>query len=220
MGAGSRVLLQGLVAEFPEMRFGGTALAELAGVSCRFTRVSFVGELGWEVSVAADHAGAVFDALRAAGARPMGHYALDGCRMEKGFVHWSHEIGAFVMPLEAGLGFTIDWSKDFLGKAALEAQRAEGLRQRLVLLEIEGDAQMLHDEPVYEGGRHVGLTTSGAVGPRTGLNLAFAMVSVEPGETKQETCAREFSVRVAGKDYGAKVLCKPPFDPEGKRMRA
>lgn len=220
MGAGSRAVMHGVSEDFPAMDFGHSRLGSVAGVACRLTRVSYVGELGWEIMVENGQAATVFDALCGAGAQPMGHYALDGCRMEKGFVHWSHEIGAFVTPLEAGLGFTIDWAKDFIGKAALEAQRRDGVRQRLVLLHVRGDALVLHDEPVYEGAQHVGLTTSGALGSRTGLNLALAMVSVDPGETMSETCARDFSVRVAGKDYGAEVLRKPPFDPAGKRMRA
>ncbi|MEO0381447.1 MAG: glycine cleavage T C-terminal barrel domain-containing protein, partial [Pseudomonadota bacterium] len=81
------------------------------------------------------------------------------------------------------------------------------------------DALMLHDEPVFEAGTHVGFTTSGARGPRTGLNLCFAMVQVRPGETLTETCARGFTVRVAGQDYGATPLRRAPFDPYNERMR-
>lgn len=219
MGAGSRALLQDL-GDLPEMAFGTAAEVNVNGISCRATRVSFVGELGWELTVANADAPALFDALLGAGAKPLGHYALDACRLEKGFKHWGHELGPEITPLEAGLGFTIDWSKDFAGKAALECQRAEGLRQRLILLSIEGEALMLHDEPVFEGGTHVGLTTSGGRGSRTGLNLCFAMVSVVPGETLSQTCERKFTVRVAGQDFTAQPLRRPPFDPSGERMRA
>ncbi|MGI9393137.1 MAG: glycine cleavage T C-terminal barrel domain-containing protein, partial [Boseongicola sp.] len=71
----------------------------------------------------------------------------------------------------------------------------------------------------YENGSHVGFTTSGAVGPRTGLNLAFGLVTVEPGETLDETCSRRFLARVAGRDYVAAPLRRPPYDPDEKRMR-
>ncbi|MEM9579483.1 MAG: FAD-dependent oxidoreductase [Pseudomonadota bacterium] len=219
MGAGSRALLQGL-GDLPAMGFGHAADARLAGVPCRATRVSFVGELGWELMVANTEAAALFDALRQGGATPLGHFALDGCRLEKGFKHWGHELGPEITPLEAGLGFTIDWTKAFTGKAALEAQRSAGVSKRLVLLQIEGTALMLHDEPVYEAGRHVGLTTSGGRGPRTGLALCFAMLDVAQGETLAETCARPFTVRVAGQDYAARPLRHAPFDPKGERMRA
>ncbi len=219
MGAGSRVLLQGL-GTFPEIKYGHAAEVELAGIPCRATRVSFVGELGWELTVTNDFAPPLFDALQKAGATPLGHYALDACRLEKGFKHWGHELGPEVTPLEAGLGFTIDWTKAFSGKAALERQKADGVGQRLILMQVEGKALMLHDEPVFENGLFVGLTTSGGRGPRTGLNLCFAMVSVRSDETLAETLGRRFRVRVAGQDYAAKPLRRPPFDPSGERMRA
>ncbi len=199
--------------------YGAVKRAEIASVECRAMRVSFVGERGWELTIPSRNAEQVFDALTSAGAKPMGHYALDGCRIEKGFKHWGHDIGSTITPLEAGLGFTIDWSKNFAGKEALQAQRAMGVRQRLILMQIEGEALMLHDEPVYDGDTHIGFTTSGARGPRTGLNLAFGLVEVDQGETLAETCARQLRVRVAGRDHPATPLTKPPFDPEGKRMR-
>ncbi|MEM7215836.1 MAG: FAD-dependent oxidoreductase [Pseudomonadota bacterium] len=219
MGAGSRTFLK-VLGELPDKGFGFATNAMIAGVSCRATRVSFVGELGWELTVKNSEAAALFDALHAAGASPLGHYALDGCRIEKGFKHWGHELGPEVTSLEAGLGFTIDWTKEFIAKEVLEHQRREGLVQRLVLMEVEGDALMLHDEPIFEGDRHVGFTTSGARGPRTGLNLCFAMLEVGAGETKEQTCARNLTVRVAGRDYSARPLPNPPFDPKGERMRA
>ena len=219
MGGGSRELLCGL-GPLPAMPFGHSATAHLAGVACRATRVSFVGELGFELTAANADAATLFNALCCAGASPLGHFALDGCRLEKGFKHWGHDLGPETTPLEAGLGFTIDWTKDFVGKRALEAQRADGVRQRLILMEVTGEALMLHDEPVFEGGRHVGLTTSGGRGPRTGLNLCFAMLETAQGETLEETCERRFEVRVAGTGYAAKPLRRPPFDPKGERMRA
>ncbi|MEL7464760.1 MAG: FAD-dependent oxidoreductase [Pseudomonadota bacterium] len=219
MGGGSRALLSRL-GDLPDMPFSHAAEAHLAGVACHATRVSFVGELGYELTVPNGDAPALFHALRDAGAAPLGHFALDGCRLEKGFKHWGHDLGPAITPLEAGLGFTIDWAKDFTGKAALEAQRAEGVRQRLVLMEVTGEALMLHDEPVFEAGRHVGLTTSGGRGPRTGLDLCFALIKTAPGETLAETCARRFEIRVAGRDYPATPHRRPPFDPRGKRMRA
>ncbi|WP_371226976.1 GcvT family protein [Roseovarius sp. 2305UL8-3] len=219
MGAGSRDLLNGL-GDLPDIAFGHAAEAQIAGTRCRATRVSFVGELGWELSVANAGAPALFDVLLGAGATPLGHFAVDGCRLEKGFKHWGHELGPEVTPLEAGLGFTIDWDKEFVGKAVLEKQRAEGVGQRLILMQVAGDALMLHDEPVFEAGRFVGLTTSGGRGPRTGLNLCFAMVEIAPGESVADTCARSFTIRVAGRDYIAKPLRRPPFDPTGERMRA
>ncbi|MEM6623937.1 MAG: FAD-dependent oxidoreductase [Pseudomonadota bacterium] len=219
MGGGSRVCLNAL-GDLPDVPFGYSTDARIAGVCCRATRVSFVGELGWELTVDNASAPTLFDALKDAGVRPMGHFALEACRLEKGFKHWGHDLGPEVTPLEAGLGFTINWTKDFIGKDALEVQRTAGLSRRLVLMEVSGDVLLLHDEPVFESGRHVGLTTSGGRGPRTGLNLCFGMVETAQGETLVETCSRSFTVRVAGRDYPAKALRRPPFDPAGERMRA
>lgn len=227
MGAGARALLAGLSADdWRDFPFATARDVRVAGVPARATRVSFVGELGWELSIAAARGGPVFDALVAAGARALGHYALDGCRIEKGFRHWGHDLGPEISPLEAGLGFAVDWGKDFLGRSALERQRRDGVSQRLVLMEVAapagaaGGALVLHDEPIREGGRVVGLTTSGGRGARTGLTLALGLVPVAPGEKPADTAARSFEIEIAGQIHPARVLLRPPFDPAGIRMRS
>lgn len=221
MGAGSRATLAALSPDdWQDFPFSTARAVTVAGAACTATRVSFVGELGWELSIPVARAGVVFDALIAAGALPMGHYALDACRIEKGFRHMGHDLGPEITPLEAGLGFVIDWSKDFIGKPAVQAQRAAGLNRRLMLFRITGDPLILHDEPILEGGQVVGLTTSGGRGARTGLTLALGMVAIAPGETPAQTCARAFAVNVAGQTYPAEALLRPPFDPSGERMKA
>ncbi|MEB8386301.1 FAD-dependent oxidoreductase [Rhodobacteraceae bacterium KMM 6894] len=220
MGAGSRAMLAACsLDDFNDFPFSTSREVTICGQTCRATRVSFVGELGWELSIPATTAAPVFDALLAAGARPLGHYALDGCRIEKGFKHWGHDLGPDVTPLEAGLGFAIDWTKDFLGKPALEAQRANGLTRRMALMQLDGAPLILHDEPVWEAGSVIGLTTSGAMGARTGLTLAFALIDIARGEKPSQTANREFEIEVAGRMYPAKALSAPPFDPKGERMR-
>ena len=220
MGAGSRDILRGLAGgDWRRFPFSTARDVVIAGIPCRATRLSFVGEPGWEINIPARRAVPVFDALISAGARPMGHYALDGCRIEKGFRHWGHDLGPEITPPEAGLGFAVDWTKDFIGKPALEVQRAKGLTQRIVLLQVEGDPLILHDEPVLEDSRIVGLTTSGGKGARTGLTLALALISLAPGETPDDTELRAFEVDVAGRLYRARMLRRPPFDPDGERMR-
>ncbi|MBE2277821.1 MAG: FAD-dependent oxidoreductase [Rhodobacteraceae bacterium] len=220
MGAGSRILLAGLSGDdWQDFPFSTARRVSVAGVACLATRVSFVGELGWELSVPIADAARLFDALTGAGARPLGHYALDGCRIEKGYRHWGHDLGPEISPLEAGLGFAVDWDKDFLGKPALQAQRG-ALTRRMVLMEVEGRPLILHDEPVREAGGVVGATTSGARGARTAKGLALALVAIGAGETLAETAARSFEIEVAGRLYRAKVLPRPPFDPKGERMKA
>ena len=150
----------------------------------------------------------------------MGLYALESCRIEKGFKHWGHELGPTVTPLEAGLEFTIDWRKNFTGKGALLQQASEGIGSKICLLQVEGSPLMLHDEPVFENNQVVGLTTSGTLGVRTGLTLSFANLSVALDESLEQTSKRTLQVDVAGERYAAKVLLHPPYDPTGKRMRA
>lgn len=221
MGAAARQMLSSLSKDnWKEFAFSTARQVTVAATPCLSTRLSFVGELGWELMVPAAKAGFVFDALIAAGARPLGHYALDACRIEKGYRHWGHDLGPDITPLEAGLAFTINWSKDFRGKNALLHQRSMGLGRRMVLFRVEGHPLMLHDEPIFESGRVVGMTTSGARGARTGLTLALGVVEIAEGETLAQTCARQFTIHVAGQDYAAQALAKPPFDPAGERMHA
>lgn len=216
MGAGARDLLTAVVGDhWQDFPFATARTIPFARRDFHATRISFVGELGWELTATPDVAGPLFDQLIAAGARPMGHYAVDACRLEKGFVHWGHDVGPEITPLEAGLGFCIDWTKDFIGKSALEAQRGN-LARKLVLLQVEGDPLVLHDEPVWEAGRVVGLTTSGGRGARTGQTLAFALVDL----TDTSLTERQFEIDIAGARYPAQALAKPPYDPKGERMRA
>ncbi|MEX0305588.1 MAG: FAD-dependent oxidoreductase [Leisingera sp.] len=222
MGPRSRALLQKLSSDdWEDFAFSTARAVTVAGIPGSATRISFVGELGWEISVPAERAAALFDALRADGAGLLGIHAFDGCRIEKGFKHWGHDLGPDISPLEAGIGFAVNWSKsDFLGRAALAAQKEGGLSRCQILLEVEGDALLLHDEPVWEDGKRVGLTSSGARGPRTGKNLCFANVSIAPGESLAETRARSFEIEVADRWYKATPLERPPYDPDGGRMKS
>ena len=216
MGAASRSILQELDPAWTDTGFGQVTMIAINGITCIATRLSFVGELGWELEMPMEDAPQVHACLRNKGAKSMGLYAIDGCRLEKGFVHWGHDVGPKITPLEAGLGFAINWDKQFVGKLALLAQRQEGLKNQLIMLEVKGEPLLLHDEPVLEDGRVIGFTTSGGYGPRTGLHLAFAYVEVS-GKPLSE---RQFHVDVAGKRYPAVARGKPAFDPKQQRMRS
>ncbi len=221
MGTGSRAALQNMSDDdWKDFPFGTVRQSVVQGVSVIATRISFVGELGWEITIPNEQAEPVFEALCAAGAKPLGHYALDGCRIEKGFKHWGHDLGPEITPLEAGLGFTIDWDKDFIGKPALVQQHKQGLTRRMCLFQLKGTPLVLHDEPIWEDGRVVGLTTSGGKGARTGMFLAFGLIDIAPGETRAQTTARKFEIEIAGQMYQAHVLLRPPFDPSGTRMQS
>ncbi len=231
MGQASRSVLGSLSDhDWHQFAYATSRDVTIAGCPVRAQRTSFVGELGWELYVANDFAGTVFTALTSAGAKAMGHYALDSCRVEKGFCHWGHDIGPDTLLPQTGLPVRVDWSKEFIGKQALLELQSINIVKKLFLLQVENKPQPpspediaplpLHDEPVFESNNVVGLTTSGTVGVRTGLTLAFAYIDIEAGETLQQTAGRSFEVKIAGCRYKAKVLEQTPFDPQGKRMRS
>ncbi|MDW6024918.1 FAD-dependent oxidoreductase [Mesorhizobium sp. BAC0120] len=229
MGPRSRDLLEELTdadlsdAAFP---FSTSRRIDVGMVNVRATRVSFVGELGYELYVPVECAESLLSTIREAGrahgAVLCGHYALDGCRLEKGYRHWGHDVGPKETPLEAGLGFAVSWTKgEFIGRAALEAQRARGLTRRLLHFAVEGaNPLLLHDEPIYRDGKFAGLTTSGGFGFRTGLSLCLGYVACETGETKQQLAASRYEIAVAGQRFGLRLLERPPYDPSGCRMRS
>ena len=207
--------------------FGASRRIELAAASIRMTRLSFTGELGFELYVPVENAPPVYESIagagRALGLVHCGHFALDGCRHEKGYRHWGHDIGARDTPPEAGLGFTVAWDKPggFAGRDALLAQRRKGIERRLLQFAVDGaHPLLLHDEPVYRGGTLVGHTTSGGRGFRTGLALCFAYVRCEPDATRRELLDEDYEIGVAGERFPLRALARPAYDPEGVRLRS
>jgi len=187
-------------------------------------RVSFVGELGWELYVPSDGAVGAFDLIAAAGAdlglRPAGYYALDTLRIEKGFRHWGADIGPADNPLETGIGFTVDWGKDFVGKGALERVRAEPLQRRMAhLLLADPEPMLYHGEPVLSGGEVVGKVTSGAYANTLGAAAALAMLEI-PELDAEKLATTELEVLVAGRPFDvSRASFAPLYDPRGERMR-
>ncbi len=191
----------------------------------RAARLGFVGELGYELYVRAAEAPAVHALLSRAGHDlglvQAGSFCIDSCRLEKGYRHFGHDIGPDDTPLEAGLGFTVGWHKgDFTGRDALLRQRDDGPRRRLLLFAVEaGRPLLLHDEPVYRDARLAGHTTSGGLGFRTGQALCFANVQSRPGETRAETLHGDWQIALAGERHRLRPLARPPYDPDGERLR-
>lgn len=207
--------------------FAASRQIELAAASIRMTRMSFTGELGFELYIPVENAVAAYESIVAAGQAlglvHCGHFALDSCRLEKGYRHWGHDIGSHDTPLEAGLGFVVAWDKtgDFIGRDALLTQREAGVRRRLLQFEVTGaHPLLLHDEPVYRGGTLVGHTTSGGRGFRTGRSLCFAYVQWEPGTPRSELLGGGYEIGVAGERYPLRALARPAYDPGGARLRS
>ena len=171
MGPNSRALLES-VSDFDlsnqSCPFGSMTEMKIAGVSCSALRMSYVGELGWELYIPADKAGIVYEEVRRNGnrfdLRHAGFHAMNSLRLEAGYRHWGHDISDEDTPLEAGLGFAIAWEKptEFIGRESLLKQRYQPLTKRLIQLRVEDpDLISYHDDPIFRDNLYVGRTTSG-----------------------------------------------------------
>ena len=196
----------------------------------RASRITYVGELGWELYFPAEHCLDVYERILEAGAplglRHAGYHAMGACRVEKGYRHWSHDIGDEDTPLEAGLGFTVAWDKPggFVGREALLAQKARGvLTKRLVqvMLDDASDAAPLlyHEEPILRDGVIVGSIRSGAWGYRVGRSIGMGYVNCESGVTAEWLATGRWEVEVACKAYAGRVQLQPWYDPANQRIK-
>ena len=193
----------------------------VAGVSgIRALRVSYVGELGWELHCPMADMPVVFDALMAAGEPHglglFGTYAMNALRMEKAYRGWGSELTAEVTMIEADMERFVRLDKDFTGKAGTLASKQNGPRTKLVYLEVDtGNADCSGNEPVYANDEVVGVTTSGGYGFDVEKSLAFAYV---PPEHAAPGC--KLSVLLFGEHCPARVIAQPAYDPRNERLRA
>jgi len=204
--------------------FGTAQQVEIGMALARAHRVSYVGELGWEVYVSTDMALHVFDALNAArvemGGRLCGLHMMDSCRMEKGFRHFGHDITCEDHVLEAGLGFAVKTDKaDFIGRDAVLRKREVGMSKRLVQFKLRDPAPLLyHAEPILRDGQVVGYITSGSYGHHLGAAMGMGYVPCE-GETVAELRASTYEIEIAGERFAAEASLKPFYDPKSERVR-
>lgn len=202
---------------FMSVRTMNVGLAE-----AQVARVSFTGELGYEVYVPATYAGAVYDRLVEAGQkfdiRPFGNRALVSMGMEKSFGVWSREFTPDYTPAMCGMDRWIDYTKaDFVGREAALADRDSKPEHRLVALEIDaGEADAWGYEPIWLEENYAGYVTSGAYGHRVGKSLALGYVR----SPYLESPASEFWVHLVDGKRRARLLPRPPYDPSASRMRA
>lgn len=199
---------------------------EVAGSVVRAARVSYVGELGWELHISTEAAGPVYDALFEGGAefglQNAGTYALGTLRLEKGFCSWGHDIGPDDTPLEAGLGFTtkLNTDVDFIGRAALEKQRADGVKRRRVLIKVEDpEVQLLGTEPIVADGNIIGHITSAGFGHTVGSAVGMGYVRIDDRKPADLVDQAKWEVEVAMRRFPATASLKPFYDPQGTRLR-
>ncbi len=190
-------------------------------------RLTYVGELGWELYVPTPFALPVYDALVAAGAahgmQHCGYHTLNSLRMEKAYRDWPHDIGPADSPLEAGLGFCIAWDKPggFVGRDALVRLREAGpLARRLMQFRLEDPEPLLyHDEPIWRDGERVGITSSAMYGHTLGAAIALGYVSVPPGADDGALTAARYEIATGGARVAATASLTPLYDPKNARIR-
>ncbi len=182
-------------------------------------RVGYVGELGWELYVPTDYAAHVFETLMAAGEplgiRPAGYYAIESCRLEKGYVYWSADVTPETTPYESGLGFAVALdSGDFIGRNALQKAKAKGPKRRLTTLAVGGFAPFLSGETVLCDGKVVGSLTSAGYGHHLGQTIGYAYLPVDLSDRQ------EFEIEAFGTSYRARRGPRCLYDPKQERLKA
>jgi 4-methylaminobutanoate oxidase (formaldehyde-forming) len=206
--------------------FGASRAITIGGATVRASRITYVGELGWELYVEVERAAAVYEALgeagRDLGLRDAGYYAMESLRLEKAYRAWGREVTTDDTPWEAGLGFAVRLDKPvpFLGREALLGQRDRPLTKRLLTFVLDDpEALPWGDEPILRDGRVVGAVTSAAFGHTLGRAVAMGYVR-EPEGVDERYIGGSFALDIAGDRFSARASLAAPYDPRGLRVRA
>ncbi len=228
MGPNSRALLSSVSPNNFDNEinpFGTAQVIEIGMGLARAHRVSYVGELGWELYISSDQCGHIFETIIDAGSdhdlKLCGMHMMDSCRIEKAYRHFGHDITCEDHVLEAGLGFAVDTDKpDFIGKKAVIDKREVGLEKRLVQFQLtEPEPLLYHNEPIIRDGEIVGYISSGNYGHKLGGAIGMGYIPCE-GESPEELLSSKFEIDVSGAICAAKASLKPLYDPLSKRTKA
>ncbi|MBZ9721874.1 FAD-dependent oxidoreductase [Mesorhizobium sp. AD1-1] len=204
--------------------FGTFQEIEIGMGLARAHRVTYVGELGWELYVSTDQAAHVFEVVEEAGVdvglKLCGLHTLDSCRIEKAFRHFGHDITDEDNVLEAGLGFAVKTAKgDFIGRDAVLRKKEAGLSRRLVQFRLKDPEPLLfHNEAILRDGKIVGPITSGNYGHHLGGAVGLGYVPCE-GESEADVLASSYEIEIAGERFAAEASLKPMYDPKSERTR-
>ncbi len=228
MGPNARALLEKVSpADFSNRTnpFGTAQQIEIGMGLARAHRVTYVGELGWEIYVSSDMAGHVFEALHEAGQdmglKLCGMHMMDSCRIEKGFRHFGHDITCEDHVVDAGLGFAVkvDKGSDFIGREAVMARKESGPKNRLVQFRLTDPEPLLfHNEPIVRDGEYVGYLSSGNYGHTLGGAIGLGYVPCE-GEKPADVLASTYEIDVCGVKVQAEASLKPMYDAKSERVK-
>ncbi|HPV68686.1 MAG TPA: FAD-dependent oxidoreductase [Sphingorhabdus lacus] len=229
MGPRARDLLQSICPNdlsheaFP---FATSQEIELGYALVRASRITYVGELGWELYIPTEFMTGVYDEIVAAGAafglKHCGYHALNALRMEKAYRHWGHDITDEDTPLEAGLGFAVKMDKagGFIGREALLRQKETGLKQRLVQFLLKSPEPMLyHNEPIWQGDRIAGYIRSGMYAHGLGGACGLGYITAPDDGIVGAIGSDDFEIEIAGVRYPALASLKPLYDPSNARIK-
>ncbi|SLN52962.1 4-methylaminobutanoate oxidase (formaldehyde-forming) [Roseovarius albus] len=229
MGPNARKLLEKVSpADFSNVNnpFGTAQEIELGMGLARAHRVTYVGELGWEIYVSSDMAGHAFETLHAAGQdmdlKLCGMHMMDSCRIEKGFRHFGHDITCEDHVVDAGLGFAVKVDKgcDFIGREAVIERKESGPKNRMVQFKLtDSEPLLFHNEPIIRDGEYVGYLSSGNYGHTLGAAVGLGYVPCE-GEKAADVLASTYEIDVCGVKVKAEASLKPMYDPKGERAKA
>ncbi|MEX0350892.1 MAG: FAD-dependent oxidoreductase [Paracoccaceae bacterium] len=229
MGPNARKLLQMVSpADFSNDAnpFGTAQEIEIGMGLARVHRVTYVGELGWEVYVSSDMAGHVFETLHEAGQdmdlKLCGMHMMDSARIEKGFRHFGHDITCEDHVVDAGLGFAVKVGKpgDFIGKQAVIERKENGPKNRLMQFKLaDAEPLLFHNEPILRDGEYVGYLSSGNYGHTLGAAVGLGYVPCE-GEKAADVLASTYEIDVCGVKVQAEASLKPMYDPKSERVKA
>jgi glycine cleavage system aminomethyltransferase T len=202
--------------------FGTMREIEIGMGIARAHRVTYVGELGWELYVSADQTAHVFEALEAAdmGMKLCGLHTLDSCRIEKAYRHFGHDITDEDHVLEAGLGFAVSRKKpDFIGRDAVLRKAEAGLDRRMVQFMLKDpEPMMYHNEAIVRDGKIVGPVTSGNYGHFLGASVGLGYVPCR-GESEADVLASAYEIEIAGRRHEAVASLVAMYDPKSERVR-
>jgi len=205
--------------------FGTAKKIEIGMGLARAHRVTYVGELGWELYVSTDQTPHVFEAIEQAGTdlglKLCGLHTLDSCRIEKAYRHWGHDITDEDHVLEAGLGFTASRKKPaYIGRDAVLRKQDAGLDRKLVQFRLTDPEPLLfHNEAVVRDGKIVGPVTSGNYGHFLGGAIGMGYVPCK-GQTDADILGATYEIEVAGVRHAAVASLAPMYDPKSERVRA
>jgi 4-methylaminobutanoate oxidase (formaldehyde-forming) len=231
MGPNSRALMQQIAphTDFSHEAFGfGTSqIIEIGYAQVRASRITYVGELGWELYIPGEFAMHVYEIIREAGAahglKMAGMHAMNACRMEKGYRHWGDDVSVEDNNIEAGLGFTVAYDKPvaFIGREVLLARRESGIpKRRLLQFRLENTDRLLYrEEPIWVNGKRAGAITSGMYGHRVDASLGMGYVRADDPITADWIAAQKFEIEIGWQRYETRAQLAPFYDPKSERVK-